>query len=269
MKSLKINFLKNKQSQICGNQIGIINNFFNYDLNQNDCEIDMQLRNSGKFNELFEDKKEICSPTLRHEIENSKMEKLIKISQLYNFSPIMRIYGCFSPISTIRQESDTSDLSRLELLEKRNIIKFIENHFETKIIISLDMNMVFSNDTYTVEQYNERCKDLINVISQYKDYKNLKIAIDDENNMESVHILDTLLVCYLPVILFDNGLVTYKNVIFDSNAYNITNYIRRFDARFCYLEKKNFEFCKMINCKTQRGFLEFISNYRRDNYFSD
>lgn len=223
VKSLKINFLKNKQSQIYGNQIGIINNFFNYDLNQINDEINFDLRNSGKFDELFEDKKVICSPTLRHEIENLKIEKLIKISQLYNFNPIIRIYGCFSPISTIRQNSDTSDLSRLELLEKRNIINFIENHFETKIIISLDTNMIFANNTYTIEQYNERCKDLINVIRQYEDYKNLKIVIDYENNLESVHILDTLLICYLPIILFDNGLATYNNVIFDSNVNNITN----------------------------------------------
>lgn len=266
MKFPTINLSKNKNSVITGNQIGVI--FNNTDFILSNEKIDLKLRESGKFNELFENQCIKCSP-LYMEYFNMKIEQLIRLSQLYNFAPILRVYGYFTSLSTARQESESSDLAQLELLEKKNLLKFILNNFETRIIINLDLNMIFSNDRYTKEQYDERCKDLINTIKYYDNYKNLKIVIDSECALESMFILDTLLICYMPILFFDSTRSTYRQVIFDSELSNIINKIKLFDQRFIQLEKINNEMRKFMNASERYMFFDNCIKIRTDNYFSE
>lgn len=267
MKLPKIIFARNKNSQFIGNQIGIIYNDYHL-ISIPNKDIDLTLRNSGKFDDLFEMKHIVNSPVIRHELENIKFEKMIKISQLYNYSPTLRVYGCFTSLSSIRQKSETSDLACLELLEKSNLLKFIECNFETKIIISLDENMIFSNNSYDVEQYDRRCEDLINTISHYKDYKNLKIVVDNQNSLESMYIFDTILICFLPIILFDTEKITYGQAIFDSDMNNLINKIKIFDERFLLLEKYNNDMCKLMNFQSKNKFYSHIMEYRKNSYFN-
>lgn len=267
VKFFKINLSKNKNSQFMNNQIGIVNNIFNCPDMFLSKEIDLSLRNSGRFNELFETKRIINTPLTRHELENEKFERIIRLSQLYNYSPTLRIYGCFTSISSIRQKTETSDLAQLELLEKNNILKFIECNFEIKIIVTLDANMIFSNNIYNAEQYDERCNDFINTIKRYKDYKNLKIVIDNQNSLETMFIFDTILICYLPIILFDNQNITYGQAIFDSNINNLLNKIDVFDKRFALLEKQNNDMRGFMDFQNQEKFFSYIMDQRKNNYF--
>lgn len=268
MKLQKIVFSKNRNSSFIGNQIGIVNNYFNMlpDVVV-DTDIDFSLRESGKFNELFEDKRIVNSPLFRHELENKKFEQIIKLSQLYNYEPILRIYGCFTSLSSIRQRTETSDLAQLELLEKANILKFIEARYETRIIISLDEYMIFSNNRYSAEQYNERCNDILNTLKLYKDYKNLKVVIDSGNNLEAMYIFDTLVICYLPTLLFDSQNITYGQAIFDSEINNITNKIKIFDSRFSYLLNSNYQVNKLMNFRSKEEFLKYVMERRKNNFF--
>lgn len=267
VKFLKINFSKNKNSQFIGNQFGTI--FNNYNIpNIPYKDINLSLRESGKFDELFESQCKKSSP-LYLEFYNSKIEQLIKLSQLYKYSPVLRVYGCFTSLSTIRQTSETSDLAQLELLEHRNLLKFIECNYETKIIISLDTNMIFSNNRYNVEQYNVRCENLINTIKKYKDYKNLKIVFDSGNTLETMYILDTLLICYMPSILFDNEKITYSEVVFDSEINYIINKIKLYDERFIQLEKTNNDLCKFMNFNNKEILFQHIKNSRENAFFNN
>lgn len=264
----KINLSKNKNSQIIGNQIGTIYNNYNSNIMPN-IKVDLTLRESKKFDDLFENKRIENSPIFRHESENLKFEQIIKLSQLYNYSPVLRVYGCFTSLSSIRQKTETSDLAQLELLEKSNILKFIESNFETKIIISLDENMIFSNNRYNVEQYTERCKDLINTITAYKDYKNLKIVIDFGNNLDAMYIFDTILICYLPTMLFDSDKITYGQAIFDSEINSLISKIKTFDERFSLLEGLNNDVCKFMNFENKNTFFHYIVKYRKNKYFNN
>lgn len=269
MKFPKIVLSKNKNSQFIGNQIGYIVNNIDYNTSSlfPDEKIDLTLRESGTFNELFENQCIKSSP-LYMEYFNIKIEQLIKLSLLNNFEPVLRVYGYFTSLSTIKQETETSDLAQLELLQKKNLLKFIECNFETRVIINLDLNIIFSNNRYNREQYNERCKDLINTIRRYNDYKNLKIVIDKGSSLESMFILDTLLICYMPTILFDSNRATYGQVIFDSELSNIINKINTFDQRFLSLEKFNNEMRKCMYINDRHIFFDHIIAERTNNYFA-
>lgn len=270
VKFSKIIFSRNKNTQIKDNQIAeVINNyFFSLPKMTSFEKIDLTLRECGKFNELFENQRIISSPIYRHQLENTKFEQIIRLSQLHNYSPVLRIYGCFTSMSSIRQKTESSDLAQLELLEKAHIIKFIERGYETKVIISLDENMIFSNNRYNVEQYFERCNDLINTLNLFKDYKNLKVVVDNGNNMESMYIFDTILLCYLPIMLFDSCKITYGQAIFDSELNNLLSKIKSFDERFLMLKQYNDEIRKFMNYKEQETFFRYIMDKRKNDYFN-
>lgn len=266
VKFLKINLSKNKNSQFIANQFGRIYNFYNVPNIPLKENIDLTLRESGKFDELFESQ---CQkkPPISLEFYNSKIEQLISLSQLYKYNPILRVYGCFTSLSTIRQASETSDLAQLELLENRNLLKFIECNYETKIIISLDTNMIFTDNRYSIEQYNARCENLIYTIKKYNDYKNLKIVIDSGNTLETMYILDTILICYMPAILFDSDKIAYGQVIFDSEINYISNKIKLFDERFIQLEKTNNDLCKFMNFNNKEKLFQYIKEGRKNVFF--
>ncbi len=242
----KINVSNNDNCNIYDNQFAdkIVNNNFLYpsafEASYTDvAKINFELRNSSIFNDIYTDSHIISDSLLRHQKLNESIKKLTSYSNKNFSNPILRIYGCFTSLSTIRQPSESSDLAKLELEEKDSVINFIKSGFQTKVIVTLDQDMIFGNNIYTIEQYKNRCNDFTKTLFDLSKYDNLDIAIDYGNSMESMYILDTILICQLPILLFDSKRITYGHAIFNCEADNISQYINTFDRKFSYLKREN------------------------------
>lgn len=256
----------NKNCIISDNNI-IFQNFSSYIGHNDNVPIDLTIRESGKFDELIENKLQIFIPEKRHIIENDKIERLVKLSKLYKYNPILRIYGCFSSIATIRQESEHSDIAQLELLEKKSVFEFINNNFEVRIIVYLDTNSIFSKNMYSVEQYVERCEDVIRTVARYNSYKNLRIVVDNFRALDGMHIYDTMLICQMPTIMFDHKAIDYNYAVFDSDINIVTSCIKAFDNRFYQLEYENQLVMNNIGCENFQDYFRNVYKMRQDNYF--
>lgn len=260
---------KNKNSVISNNIIGDVYGDVYIDNNSLEVnQIDWSLRETGKFDEIKEHQLLVNNPITRTIILNEKIEKIIKYSNLYRCRPTLRIYGCFTSLSTIRQKTDTSDLAQLELNEKANLVKFIKNGFYIKIIISLDTNMIFSQNAYTREQYIQRCKDLYNSLKCFQQYKNFQVVFDDRNMLESEYIVDTLLIAQAPIILFDSNIVGYQVTIFDSDRHIVETEINKFENRFAQLLKQNQITKKTLGANSNIELFNNIYKIREQNWFN-
>lgn len=267
----KINLNNNTNTSIKGNLIG---NFSNNIIIQNNFDIDKisidwTLRESMKFNELLENKLLITNAIQRTVILNEKIEKIIKYSNLYGYKPICRLYGCFTTFSTIQQKSDKSDLAQLELYEKDNIISFVKNDFLVKVIISLDTNMIFSNNAYTKEQYIERCIDLVQTIKSLNKYENLQIVFDKRNTLDSIYIIDTLLTAKSYNALLDETIQNYSVTLFDSDKHIIETEINTFDKKFNNLLVENQILKNFYHVDTVVELFETIYESRMESWFKE
>lgn len=267
MKFPVIIFGKNKDSQFNYNNFGEINIFNNkviYDIPQ----ISWDLRKTPLFDEIKEDQLQINNSLQRTILINEKLEKLKKYCEKYCFCPTIRIYGCFTSLSSIQQASNKSDLAQLELLEKHNIISLVKSNFKLKVIVSVDANFLFSNNIYTREQYLERCQDLYNTIYYFKDYKNFDIVFDYSNNTDSQYIFDSLLLCKASNIMMDRKSGNFNLTIFDSSKYNIENSITYFDNKFCQLKIENNNFKELIRSENTFSLFETIYKNRVKKWFN-
>lgn len=267
MKFPMIIFGKNKNSQINNNNFGEINIFNNnifYDIPQ----INWDLRDTPLFDEIKEEQLLIDKSLQRTILINEKFEILKKYCEINNLCPIIRIYGCFTSLSSIQQSSNKSDLAQLELLEKHNLVSFIKCKFIIKAIVSLDINFIFSNNIYTREQYFERCKDLYNTLYYFKDYKNFDVVFDYSNNFDSQYILDTLLICKASNIMIDKKSANFNITLFDSDKYIIENSITNFDNKFFQLKNENNNSKKLMQKDNTFSLFETIYKNREENWFN-
>lgn len=267
----KINFNNNTNASFKGNFIGDFSNsiIIQKNLNNDKNPIDWTLRESMRFNELLEDKLLINNSIQRTIILNEKFEKLIKYSNLYGFKPICRIYGCFTTLSTIQQKSDKSDSAQLELYEKSNLISFIKNNFIVKAIISLDSNMIFSNNTYTKDQYITRCSDLIQTMKSLDKYQNLQIVFDERSTLDSIYIIDTLLIAKAYNSLLDSIVKNYSTTLFDSNKHIIETEINTFDDKFNNLLIENQIIKNFYHINNTKELFENIYKNRMLTWFKE
>lgn len=165
-------------------------------------------------------------------------------------------------------KNDTSDLAQLELEENRLIKEFIKNNFEVRIIVSLDIKAIFENALYTEEQYIERSENLVFYLKSIMNNTNLKIAFDDENKLNSVYILDTLLMCNEQNEYLDSNEKNYKNTVLNSTLGEIIYEIEKFDKRFYELRIYNDIVKKALGIEASKDYvlLDKIYKSRLDVY---
>lgn len=198
-----------------------------------------------------------------------KFNKFTAISTFNNYSPIIRVNGYFSSLSSIRQLSDKDDLSVLELEEKKNLIKMVRFGFNVKIILILDVSIVI-NLGYTIEQYIERYKNLVDTIKRLeKNYSNLEIVINDYNNLPCGYILDTVLLIHSSKYNFNSVMKNYNNTLFESNKKIIENEILNFDREFKRLSNNMNIMRGMMKCEKISDVVLNTCEARYHKYMSD
>lgn len=260
---INIYIKNNKNCKFEGNSINV---FLDRKTHKANNTIDYSLRLSHKYDELLETNKIINSAIERNYMIFDKFNKFIKISTLHDFSPTVRANGYFSSLSSIRQLSDTDDLSVLELEEKKNLIKMVELGFNVKIILILDVSMIMILG-YTIEQYLERYKNLVETIERLeRKYSNLEIVINDYNNMPCGYILDTLLLIQSSKYNFNSITQNYNNTLFESDNKIIENEILNFDREFKRLSDNMNIIRAMMQCEKISDVVLNTCEVRYRNY---
>lgn len=168
---------------------------------------------------------------------NEKIEQLIFCSKQANVTPTIRTYGYFTSFSTIRQPSETSDIAKLELLEKNNLIKMAKLGFHIKAIVALDIERICSI-CYSKQQCEARYNDLYSSIYDLDKYPNVELVFDDGLSFDSLWILDSLIKVKAFNIDIDLQRLNYNTTLFESNLKSITISIESFDLRFEELRRK-------------------------------
>lgn len=259
----EINIIRNKNLRIEGSRILIL------DKNKvNANKIDWTLRNSNKYTDLYESnfkEKDI----LRREIKiGEKLRKFAFYSKINYFVPTIRIYAYFSSFSTIRQGSDTDDLSQLELEENFMFKKFVELGFNVKVIVSLQTELIVRQG-YSIEQYMERIQNLANTIEYFntKQYKNLEIVIDEYQSRDSILVLDTILLIKSDYLQFDGN--NFKYTLFESDKAILQNEILEFDKKFDELYFKNQYLKSSYQIDSSFNFINYVAEIRKNRYLND
>ncbi len=185
----------------------------------------------------------------RTEILIDKTEKLMFYSKNQINKPTIRTYGYFSAFSSIRQPSESSDIAKLELIEKSNLLKMATQGYHIKAIIALDIGII-CNLGYSPEQCVERCKDLYSNILAFDNYSNVEIVFDTGVTLNSLWILDSLLKAESLKLNIDPNVLNYNSTMFDSNLNSIKYSVIAFDELFLELKRKSaWRFEKRLNQK--------------------
>jgi hypothetical protein len=228
--------------------------------------IDDSLFFDKRFNEIqFEDSRMICSGVKRTELLNEKLERLMYYSNKFDKQPTIRIYGYFTSFASIRQMSETSDIAKLELLEKTNLIKMAKSNYYIKAIVALDFNKICKLG-YSEEQCVARCEDLYYTIRDLDKYENVEVVFDTMVTLNSFWIVDSLLKAEAFNANIDPELLNYSATQFDSNLKSIQLSAEMFDLRFEEL-KRNHSW--RINEELgQSEYVKRITRERLTSYFN-
>ena len=219
-----------------------------------------------KFNEmLFEDSCLVCSGVERTELLNDKLDRLMYYSNKYNKQPTIRTYGYFTSFSSIRQASETSDIAKLELLEKMNLIKMAKAGYYIKAIVALDLNKLCKLG-YSEEQCVARCEDLYITIRDLDKFENIEVVFDTEVTLNSFWIVDSLLKAEAFITNINPKVMNYSATQFDSKLKSIQLSAEMFDYRFEEL-KRNHSW-RINQGLTQSEYVKRITTEKLKSYFN-
>lgn len=256
----QLNITNNKNLNLEDNRIILTDGIY---VNKN--RIDWTLRNTDKYKELYEyNYKE--RDVLRREIKiGEKMRQFILYSQINGFVPTIRIYAYFSSFSTIRQFYEKDDLSQLELEENALLKKCVELGFKVKVIVSLQVELIMRQG-YSIEQYEERSKDLMNTINFFntRQYKNIQIVIDQYQSHDSILIFDTILMIKSDYLQFDGG--NFKYTLFESDKTILQNEIFEFDKKFDELYFYNHTSKSSLKIETDFDYIKHVAEIKKNRY---
>lgn len=196
------------------------------------------------------------------------LERILFCSIKENVSPTLRLYGHFSPFSTIKGQINHSDLDKLELSEKRRMLEWAQNGYPVKVIISLQPSLICEM-SYDLEQYDERCADLERSLTSLEDYKNVQFVVDDVCELDSLYIFDTLFYCASRNDDLDKVSATYVSTDFVPDLAFVKNKIRTFDKRFEMLKEQNKYLIKGMELTGERQYIHNVSQIRKENYLEE
>lgn len=205
----------------------------------------------------------------RTKILIDKTEKLMFYSKNHINMPTIRTYGYFSAFSSIRQPSESSDIAKLELIEKSNLLKMATQGYHIKAIIALDIGTIL-NLGYSPKQCIERCKDLYSNILALDNYSNVEIVFDTGVTLDSLWILDSLLIAKAFTEQIDPNVLNYNSTKFSSNLKYIENSVKVFDNLFSELKRNSawrFEKCLSQSDYVKKEINKRLTiNLRGDEY---
>lgn len=157
------------------------------------------------------------------------LERFRYIVYKENIQTIVRMKALFSPFSTIREESDTDDLSQLELDEKRILLDLVNHGCIFKLLMSLDFTRAVVCG-YGMEEISQRIGDLCRTCESLKDNDNFQVAICMEAcNYEPIWTFDE--VCIEKQMMFHEK-SNYKACYWSSNLGEIKAFNIIFDREF-------------------------------------
>lgn len=197
-------------------------------------------------------------------IERYLMEILF-YSQKEGVIPTLRLYGHFSPFSTIKSQYSHTDIDLLELHEKKLLIEWAKAGYPVRVILSLQTELICKM-SYTIEQYDERCEDLCTTLRRLEKFSNVEFVIDDTCEWDSLYIFDTLFYCTAGNDKLDKHSATYVSSDFIPTKLLVENKIRAFETRFRMLQQRNHIEKKRKGCLYQERYIYDVSQHRKNIY---
>ena len=207
----------------------------------------------------------ICSGVERTELLNDKLDRLMHYSNRFGKQPTIRTYGYFTSFSSIRQMSETSDIAKLELLEKTNLIKMAKAGYYIKAIVALDFNKICMLG-YSEEQCVARCEDLYRTIRDLDKYENIEVVFDTEVTLNSFWIVDSLIKAEALITNINPKVMNYSATQFDSNLMSIQLSTEMFDLRFEELKRNNS--WRNNNRLSQSEYVKRVTTEKMNSYFN-
>lgn len=258
-KHIKICIKNNKDTHIHDNKIEIV--------------IPTESKNIGCFERNFlsyKDTRELLEETRViesiYEREKLLVEKLEMIRALYERKQetlIIRFWGMYSGISTIRSFYDKSEMASLEWDEKRILIDLAKKHFPIKMILTLNVEKVLSFG-FTVDDIWQRIEDMCIVCRDLNKYDNFQFVIDEDKDIDSTIIIDGLLM--MRQYDFVNESFNYKKSYWTSDFSEIKGLCYEFEERFNKLENNYFLMKKIMAFDTYEEYVRMVMKNRIDKY---
>lgn len=194
----------------------------------------------------------------------NRLEEFKYIVEKESIQPVIRMLALFSPFSTLRNESDTDDLSKLELEEKKILINLTKYGCIFKIILNLDFARAFACG-YGIEEISKRVGDLCNVCDELENNNNFLVAIDmGFSNYEPIWTFDEVLIEKQMVF---NKRSNYSSCYWSSNINEIMAFNMNFDKKFMEESQKMYTVFNTLHIKSLSNCIHYyLSEWIKMNY---
>lgn len=207
---IKIYIKNNKNTNIHDNKIEIVIPKESQDI----VCFERNLLGYKHIKELFEETRVIESIYEREKLLVEKLEIIKALYERKQETLIIRFWGMYSGISTIRSFYDKSEMASLELDEKRILIDLVKKRFPIKMILTLNVEKVLSFG-FTIDDIWQRIEDMCIVCKDLEKYDNFQFVIDEDKDIDSTIIIDGLLM--MKQYDFVNEVFNYKKSYWTSN----------------------------------------------------
>lgn len=183
-----------------------------------------------------------------------RLEEFRAITYREKIQPTIRMKALFSPFSTIRQESDTDDLSRLELEEKSILMDLAEYGCIFKIIMNLDFTRAVACG-YDLEEISRRVGDLCITCDALSGNGNFQAVICMEaGNYEPIWTFDEVLI--EKQMLFC-GKSNYSTCFWSSNINEIRDFNMKFDREFQIHYQEMYQIWKVLRINSLSEYIMY------------
>lgn len=243
--------------EICGNTINNTMIFGTYGLNDKKDNI------QNVFIDFVDNKS--TDKTERAILNIDYLEKFIFESNRQGVCPILRCYGLFSHLSTLRSKTDFSDYNQLILEEKAYFEKILYLNYKIKLVISLDIPIIITKWGYSYHETKDRIINLCENIDLMTSDHNIEVVIDERNSMDGMYILDK---CLLIKALVIDPVKKYSITQYETNPFVINNMVSEFDSKFAYLRYRNDAVRKALRCETYSSLIQKIVDGRFEDYYN-
>ncbi len=200
----------------------------NFDLNPVKIYVPDSKGYRDRFQEMVSDKILLNSVIDKQIYLVNQLEKFKRIAYKENIQPTIRMKALFSPFSTIRQESDTDDLSKLELEEKRILLDLAKQGCLFRLIMNLDFDRAVVCG-YGREEISQRVGDLCKTCDELKNNNFQAVICPYMCNYEPIWTFDE--VCIEKQMMFQ-GKSNYRACYWSSDVNEIKYFNIEFDKEF-------------------------------------
>lgn len=229
----------------------------NFDLNPVKICVPDSKGYRDRFQEMISDKILLNSVIDKQIYLVNELEKFKNIVYKENIQPTIRMKALFSPFSTIRQESDTDDLSKLELEEKRILLDLAKRGCLFKLIMNMDFTRAIVCG-YGIEEISQRVGDLCKICDELKDNSNFQAVIcPDTCNYEPIWTFDE--VCIEKQMMF-HGKNNYRACYWSSDINEIKYFNMEFDKEFVAYTQRMYLIWRVLHIDSLSKYILYCLN---------